>query len=270
MLSLLADLDERTLHIACAWIMIATGTVTVYTELFFQGGLSAPYGKHANQALAAWFGPTIPARAAWVFQECWSFLIPAAMLALAPERRCLASLPNVALLVMYMGHYFYRSFVYPFRLRGGKPMPVGVCLLAAAFCLFNGYLQGRLWTSLEVRTLGSTADAACFAVGSALWLAGWLANYHSDGILRNLRKPGETRYVIPRGGLFEYVSGANYFGEIVEWTGYAIAARHVGAAAFAYFTFCNTGPRAYHHHLWYKAKFADYPPDRRALVPFVW
>lgn len=35
--------------------------------------------------------------------------------------------------------------------------------------------------------------------GSLLWLVGWLMNVHSDHILRNLRKPGETGYKIPRG-----------------------------------------------------------------------
>jgi 3-oxo-5-alpha-steroid 4-dehydrogenase 1 len=54
--------------------------------------------------------------------------------------------------------------------------------------------------------------------------AGMWINIQSDGILRNLRKPGETGYKIPRGGLFRYVSGANFLGEIVEWSGFAIAA----------------------------------------------
>lgn len=58
----------------------------------------------------------------------------------------------------------------------------------------------------------------CFALkGVALMLIGAYINYHSDEILRNLRKPGETGYKVPRGGMFEYVSGANFLGEIVEW-----------------------------------------------------
>lgn len=35
--------------------------------------------------------------------------------------------------------------------------------------------------------------------GSLLWLVGLLMNVHSDHILRNLRKPGETGYKIPTG-----------------------------------------------------------------------
>ena len=35
-------------------------------------------------------------------------------------------------------------------------------------------------------------------------------NVQADYILINLRKPNEKGYKIPRGGMFEYVSAANY------------------------------------------------------------
>lgn len=49
-------------------------------------------------------------------------------------------------------------------------------------------------------------------------------NIYHDGALIRLRKDvknkeGKVGYKIPRGGLFELISGANYFGEIVEWWG---------------------------------------------------
>ena len=63
-----------------------------------------------------------------------------------------------------------------------------------------------------------------FPPPSFFFRAGMWINIQSDGILRNLRKPGETNYKIPKGGLFRYVSGANFLGEIAEWSGFAIAA----------------------------------------------
>lgn len=99
-------------------------------------------------------------------------------------------------------------------------------------------------------------------------------NIHSDSVLRNLRKPGEVVYRIPTGtaeartflllsscassdlqafespagGLFRYVSGANFLGEIIEWIGYAIATWSVPALSFSVFSLCFIGPRAYYHH----------------------
>ncbi|AWP04888.1 putative 3-oxo-5-alpha-steroid 4-dehydrogenase 1 isoform 3 [Scophthalmus maximus] len=105
--------------------------------------------------------------------------------------------------------------------------------------------------------------------GSVLWLVGWLVNVHSDHILRNLRKPGETGYKIPTGGMFEYVSGANFLGEITEWAGFALAGHSVHSSAFAIFTAVVLTSRAVAHHKWYLAKFEDYPKSRKALIPFL-
>lgn len=87
-----------------------------------------------------------------------------------------------------------------------------------------------------------------FLAGFVLWLIGTLINIHSDHILRNLRKPGENGYKIPRGGLFEYVTAANYFGEVVEWCGFALASWSPQAGAFALFTACSLFSIAQHHH----------------------
>lgn len=94
-------------------------------------------------------------------------------------------------------------------------------------------------------------------------------NLSADDILRNLRKPGDTGYYIPKGGMFEYVSGANFLGEIMEWTGFALASGTAPACCFALFTACNIGPRALQHHQWYLRKFDDYPKQRKALIPFL-
>jgi len=111
-----------------------------------------------------------------------------------------------------------------------------------------------------------------FIAGSVLFFVGWYINYSSDEILRNLRKGNEGGYKIPRGGMFEYVSGANFFGEILEWTGFAIACNSFASLVFAIATFCNIGPRGYAHHQFYLEKFKDEYPrlNRRAVIPFIW
>ncbi|KAJ6661375.1 hypothetical protein lerEdw1_015003 [Lerista edwardsae] len=109
-----------------------------------------------------------------------------------------------------------------------------------------------------------------YRCGLAMWLSGLLINIHSDHILRNLRKPGETGYKIPRGGMFEYVTGANFFGEIVEWSGFALASCTLESAAFALSTFLTLGRRAQQHHEWYLKRFDNYPPTRKILIPFLY
>ncbi|MBK6611366.1 MAG: hypothetical protein IPG29_10875 [Sphingobacteriales bacterium] len=35
-------------------------------------------------------------------------------------------------------------------------------------------------------------------------------------------------------------------------------------------TFANLVPRAVAHHQWYHKQFANYPPYRKAIFPFLW
>ena len=84
-----------------------------------------------------------------------------------------------------------------------------------------------------------------------------------------LRQPGETGYKIPRGGTYRWVSCPNYLGEMLQWLGWAIASWSLAGAAFAVFTLANLLPRAIAVHRWYKDEFPDYPPARRAVIPYL-
>ena len=90
-----------------------------------------------------------------------------------------------------------------------------------------------------------------FIIGVVVFFAGMVINMHSDHIIRHLRKPGDTGHYLPKGGMFRYVSSANYFGEILEWTGFAILTWSAAGAVFAIWTFANLVPRAdaiYHRY----------------------
>ncbi len=77
-------------------------------------------------------------------------------------------------------------------------------------------------------------------------------------------------FQIPRGGLFEYVSAANYFGEMLEWAGFCLAGRNLGGLFFAVFTWVFLGTRGVQHHRFYQRHFGDaYPKDRKAVIPFI-
>ena len=100
-----------------------------------------------------------------------------------------------------------------------------------------------------------------------VFLAGVFINWWSDQILLDLRKGGKKGYFIPRRGLFRWVSCPNFFGEILEWTGFAIMTWSPAALVFALWSFFNLVPRALDHHKWYKKTFPDYPKGRKAILP---
>ena len=131
----------------------------------------------------------------------------------------------------------------------------------------NGYYLAELApaSSYDSSWLGSTH----FITGIILFFTGMYINMRSDHILINLRKPGETGYRIPKGFLFDYVSSPNLFGEIIEWTGFAIMAWNLPALSFMIWTYANLIPRAKNHHDWYLQYFPGYPSHRKIVLPFV-
>ncbi|XP_053141136.1 3-oxo-5-alpha-steroid 4-dehydrogenase 2 [Hemicordylus capensis] len=207
----------------------------------------------------------LPARCAWFLQELPSFLVPALLLALRSPPR-LDPL-GCGLLGMFCGHYFQRTFIYSVLTRS-RPFPLKTFFSCMLFCSYNGFLQGYYMIYCAEYPHDWCKDIR-FISGILLFLSGMGINIHSDILLRRLRKPGEFTYKIPQGGLFTYISGANFFGEILEWFGYALATWSLPAFTFALFTLCIIGPRAYHHHRYYLRTFTRYPRSRKALIPFI-
>ncbi|XP_068597458.1 3-oxo-5-alpha-steroid 4-dehydrogenase 2b [Brachionichthys hirsutus] len=207
---------------------------------------------------------TVPARIAWFLQELPCLLIPLLLMLTSHNPSMMG---KHLLLGTFFLHYLQRTFVYGLQTRG-KPSPLVVMALATFFCSLNGFLQAHYLLNCAQFDDEWSADYRCKA-GLLLFYVGMAINIHSDYILRNLRKPGEVVYKIPTGGLFEYVSGANFLGEIVEWFGYAVATWSLPGLSFAVFSLCFIGPRAFYHHRFYKEKFKDYPKFRKALIPFI-
>ena len=109
-----------------------------------------------------------------------------------------------------------------------------------------------------------------FIVGTILFFTGMAINIQSDHIVRHLRKPGDTNHYLPKKGLFKYVTSANYFGEIVEWCGFAILTWSASGAVFAWWTFANLVPRANTIYHKYKAMFGNELENRKRVIPFIY
>ena len=168
-------------------------------------------------------------------------------------------------------HYIHRVLVYPFRIRAdGKAVPLAVIVSGLFFNVYNSYIQGR-WISHYGIYPTSWLWSPQFLFGAALFLAGFVINIWADNVLLNLRTSKEDRsYKIPHGFLYEYVTCPNYFGEIMEWLGWAIMTNSSAGFAFFVFTLANLAPRAKANQEWYLKKFSDYPHSRKALIPFLY
>jgi len=171
---------------------------------------------------------------------------------------------------LWQAHYINRTFIYPMRIHTkGKKMPLAIMFMAVFFNLINGFLNGYYFGFIHPVYDLSWAKDPRFIIGIFIFFLGMYLNQQSDKILIKLRKNSGTGYYIPQGSLFNYVSCPNFFGEIIQWFGFALMTWSLPALAFALWTAVNLIPRAMDHHLWYKKTFDDYPKERKAIFPFI-
>lgn len=249
--------SELEFHAAVVQGVFIVAVLTALSLLF----VSAPYGRHAR---GGW-GPKMDTRLAWIVMEAPSSLWFLAVFLAGANAWSVAPL---VLLAAWQAHYFQRAFLFPLKLRPGGATPVTVVAMGFAFNLVNGYVNARWISHLGEYPAGWLMDPRLW-IGLGLFALGYKINRWADAVLAGLRRPGETGYKIPRGGLYELVSCPNYLGELLEWVGWAIATWSVAGLSFAVFTAANLVPRALTHHRWYREKFPEYPRSRRAVVPFV-
>mgnify|MGYP000814636674 CR=1 FL=1 len=253
--------DKRTAAIFL--IVMAVIALAVFIALHF---LEAGYGYLFNRR----YGPPVPNKVGWVLMESPVFILMCVLWA-ASDRMWEAG--QLALFLLFEAHYFQRSFIFPLLMRGKSKMPLGIVLMGMLFNTLNALMQGG-WI-FYVSPAGYYDDwfsRPYIWIGGIVFLAGMAINLHSDYIIRHLRKPGDTRHYIPRGGLFRYVTSANYFGELLEWVGFAIASWAWAGAVFAWWTFANLAPRAASLRRRYTEEFGEEFTrlGRKRIIPFIY
>ena len=243
-----------------AIVVIFASAPCVFVTLFF---FTAPYGRHFRQG----WGPSVSPRAGWILMELPALVVIGATVLFSGRT---VSPMALLLLGLWEIHYLYRACLFPFLMRqNGKRFPIVLILFAVIFNSLNGYANGTFLANASPFPADGLFARVRLCVGIVLFVAGFLIHVRADHNLRNLRAPGEGGYKIPRGGLFEYIANPNYFGEIVEWTGFALAAWSIPGLGFAVFTVANLVPRAYSNRAWYVARFPDYPKERKRVIPLL-
>jgi len=112
-------------------------------------------------------------------------------------------------------------------------MPLVILLMAFVFNSGNAYINGVYLYSLSGGYSLEWLANPRFIAGVGLFVIGYMINRQADRSLRLLRAPGEIGYKIPSGGLFNWVSCPNYLGEIIEWSGWAMATWSLAGLSFA-------------------------------------
>lgn len=226
------------------------------------------------------WGPAIDNRVGWVLMEAPVFIAMLLLWLLCPDDSRKWNPAVVVMTSLFLVHYFQRSFIFPLLIKGKSKMPLSIILSGVTFNLLNAYMIGGWFFYLNPAPsyLGAQGyptawlSSPLFILGTVIFFTGMAINIHSDHIIRSLRKPGDTRHYIPRGGLFRYVTSANYFGELTEWTGFAILTWSWPGLVFAIWTFANLGPRARATHRRYLERFGpEYASlRRRYILPFIY
>lgn len=247
------------------FLLVMSGiAVVVFVALYF---VNAGYGMMYSKR----WGLSVNNRIGWVLMEFPAVMVMALLWYFSPRRFELAPL---AFFIVFQVHYIQRTFVFPFLMRGRNRMPWLIIVFGWMFNIANAYMQGGWIFYVAPDDLYTAAwlMKPCFWVGLAVFAAGFAINLHSDNVIRHLRAPGDTRHYIPRGGMYRYVSSANYFGELLEWIGFAILTWSAAGAVFAIWTFANLGPRAAKIHQRYTEEFGEEFTrlGLKRMIPFVY
>lgn len=243
--------------IVWVWIGIALVIFPVLLKV------TAPYGRHTKTS----WGPMIDNRLGWFLMELPALL---AFSVLVVAGGGLKNSPIAVFFGLWVIHYFHRAIIFPLRLRTRKKkMPALIMSFAVFFNLINGFVNGYWFGYLAPAYELSWLRDPRFIVGIILFISGFAMNQYHDKILLALRKTSEGAYRIPFGGLFRYISCPNFFGEIIEWAGFALMTWCLPSFSFFLWTFVNLVPRALDHHKWYRSAFEKYPKERKAIIPFL-
>jgi 3-oxo-5-alpha-steroid 4-dehydrogenase 1 len=251
--------------------LLAAGLITSALVALAGFFVQSPYGRFASGKYGVALGP----RLGWFLMELPA---PISFCVFFFQGRHRAEVVPLVFLGMFLVHYANRGYLFPYLIRAPKGAKTSFSLMVVSMgwvvTSLHGYFFG--WFIAELGTHYTTAWLADprFLAGLALYYGSFALNIHSDAIVRNLRTKaevaaGEKVYRVPRGGLFRWVSSPSYLTELTAWAGFALCTWSLGAVFVLAISLANLVPRAFATHRWYRERFADYPPERKALIPFV-
>jgi len=245
-------------------IVMAVLAAGVYVALhFFEAG----YGYLFNPK----YGPPVPNKVGWVVMESPVF-IAMCVLWLMSGRTWEAG--PLALFVLFQAHYLQRAFIFPLMLLRRVEDAAGdrrdghgvqhpqradagrVDLLRLARRLLRRLVRKALHLRRGSPVHGGDGRKPPFRP------------YHPQPAQAGRHAPLHS----PRGDVPITSRRPNYFGELLEWTGFAVASWSWAGAVFAWWTFANLAPRAASLYKRYAQEFGKEftALKRKKIIPFIY
>lgn len=249
--------------------MVSFGAIMVVVCGLAETADSTAYGRFGDGAVLAvdprlgWWLMELPCTAAFLY-----FFLRGGKQARDP-------IPLFCAMV-FCGHYLYRGWVFPYLLRthgGSRNFSLTPAIGGWAATIPHGYLNARWFAEHGTHLARGRGWHRTwrFRLGVLLYYSGFVMLIWHDKLVRDLRSTEGPRYRIPVGGLFEYATCAQYFVELWTWAGFALISCGPNGLYIFLVSVVNLIPRAIRTHAWYLEKFgAEYPAERKYLVPLVW
>ncbi len=249
---------------------VSAAAVLVLVCLVAELTSNTAYGRFGNSSTIAmsprlgWFLMELPCSMVFIYQ----FFVVG-----GPQSR--ETVPRI-MAVIFCVHYLYRGWYFPYSIKvhkNSKNFSVVPALFSWVITATHAYLNAR-WFAEHGKHLNTTwLRKPAFWVGLLLYYSGFFLIIQHDAILTGLRPcPGGSRYCIPRGGLFNYATCAQYFVELWAWTGFTLLSCGPNGLFILGVSLANLIPRAAATHAWYLDKFGQEYQElgRNKLVPGVW
>jgi 3-oxo-5-alpha-steroid 4-dehydrogenase 1 len=230
-----------------------------------------PYGRFASTR----FGIALDPRLGWFLMELPATIAFYVTYFQGPNR--FEPFP-LFVLFLWTCHYANRGFLMPalMRVPKGNKNSFGLMVVMIGWVVtsLHGYLNAAWVTRYHPEPGFAWFTDPRFIAGALLYYGALALNLHADHVLRTLRtrdevERGERVYRIPMGGLFRWVTNASYLSELVFWSGFALLTWSPSGVYILAISAANLVPRAFSTHRWYRERFADYPKERRVLIPFL-
>jgi 3-oxo-5-alpha-steroid 4-dehydrogenase 1 len=177
--------------------------------------------------------------------------------------------------ILFELHYCQRSLIFPALMRGNSKMPLSIIFIGIVFNTVNAFMQGGwlfYFSPMDYYPI-SWFWSPQFIIGTIFFFSGMIINMHADRLIRFLRKDkNDNNYYIPQGWPFKISNSANYFGELLEWLGFAILLWAVSGWIFLLWSLANMIPRAKEVYEKYSQFFGTEFTDlkRKKLFPFIY